>query len=243
MLAIFKREMRSYFTTATGYIFLAVSLALFGGILGATTLMQGSGKTDLYFSFVLISFVVILPILTMKTFSEEKKTKTEQLLLTAPVSVTKMVFGKYLAAFAMFMIVIVSSMIYYIPLYQYTVDDYISSTMPPSMVMILGNTFALVLIGMAFIAIGMFISALTENQFAAIVGTLGVLAALFVLGIISAYIPNEAIRYIFSFVSVYDRYIGFTYGMFDFGALIYYLALAGAFIFLTIRVFISRRYR
>ena len=243
MLAIFKREMRSYFTTATGYIFLAVSLALFGAALGATTLLQSSSDTSTYFIFKLVILIVILPILTMKIFSEEKKTKTEQLLLTAPVSIPKMVLGKYLAAFCMYLIVILVSMVNYIPLYQYTVDDYISSTMPPSMVMILGNTFALVLIGMAFIAIGMFISALTENQFAAIVGTLGVLAALFVLGIISAYIPNEAIRYIFSFVSVYDRYIGFTYGMFDFGALIYYLALAGAFIFLTIRVFISRRYR
>ena len=235
--------MRSYFTTATGYIFLAISLALFGGILGATTLMQGTAKTDLYFMFVLLALVVIIPILTMKMFSEEKKTKTEQLLLTAPVSVVKMVFGKYLAAFAMFMIVIASSMIYYIPLYQYTVDDYLPNTMPPSMVMILGNTFALILVGMAFIAIGMFISSLTDNQFAAIVGTLGIFAALFVLGILSAYIPNEPVRYIFSFLSVYSRYEGFTYGIFDFGALIYYIALTGAFIFLTIRVFISRRYR
>ena len=243
MLAIFKREMRSYFTTATGYIFLAISLALFGGILGATTLMQGTARTDTYFVFALLSFVVILPILTMKMFSEEKKTKTEQLLLTAPVSVVKMVFGKYLAAFAMFMIVIASSMLYYIPLYQYAVDDYRPNTMPPNMVMILGNTFALILVGMAFIAIGMFISSLTENQFAAIVGTLGIFAALFVFGILASFIPNEAIRYIFSFLSVYSRYEGFTFGMFDFGALVYYIALAGAFIFLTIRVFISRRYR
>ncbi len=235
--------MRSYFTTATGYIFLAVSLALFGAILGATTLMRGTADTGLYFTFVLISLMVVLPILTMKTFSEEKKTKTEQLLLTAPVSVPKMVFGKFLAAFAMFMIVIVSSMIYYIPLYQYTIDDTLSSTMPPSMVMILGNTFALILVGMAFIAIGMFISALTENQFAAIVGTLGVLAALFVLGMISSYLPTESLVYLFSFLSVYNRFTAFTYGMFDFGALIYYLAMTGAFIFLTIRVYITRRYR
>lgn len=243
MLAIFKREIRSYFTTGTGYIFLAIALALFGGVLGTTTLMQGNADTSMYFIIVLLSFVVVIPILTMKMFSEEKKTKTEQLLLTAPVPVVKMVFGKYLAAFTMFMIVIVSSMVYYIPLYQYAVDDYMPNTMPPSMVMILGNTFALVLVGMAFIAIGMFISSLTENQFAAIVGTLGIFAALFVLGLLSSYIPNEPIRYIFSFLSVYSRFEGFTYGVFDFGALVYYIALTGSFIFLTIRVFISRRYR
>ena len=107
MLAIFKREMRSYFTTATGYIFLAVSLALFGAALGATTLLQSSSDTSTYFIFKLVILIVILPILTMKIFSEEKKTKTEQLLLTAPVSIPKMVLGKYLAAFCMYLIVMV----------------------------------------------------------------------------------------------------------------------------------------
>ena len=243
MLAIFKREMRGYFTTATGYIFLAVSLALLGAILGATTLMQGTASTGTYFIFMLVVLVVILPILTMKTFSEEKRTKTEQLLLTAPVSITKMVFGKFLAAFTMFMIVVVASMLNYIPLYAYTYKDALNTTMPPNFVMILGSTFAIVLVGMCFIAIGMFISSLTENQFAAIVITFGVLAALLFISVFNSYIPSAAIRGIFDWFSVYNRFYNFTYGLFDFGALIYYLSVAGVFVFLTIRVFEARRYR
>lgn len=242
MLAIFKREMRSYFTTATGYIFLAVSLALFGAALGATTLLQSSSDTSTYFIFKLVILIVILPILTMKIFSEEKKTKTEQLLLTAPVSIPKMVLGKYLAAFCMYLIVILVSMVNYIPLYQYAVKDSIN-TMPPSFTMILGSTFALVLVGMSFIAIGMFVSALTENQFAAVVITLGILIGLLCISIFNSFISSAAIKTIFDFFSIYSRFGSFTYGRFDFGALLYYLSIAGVFVFLTMRVFEARRYR
>ena len=242
MLAIFKREMRSYFTTATGYIFLAVSLALFGAALGATTLLQSSSDTSTYFIFKLVILIVILPILTMKIFSEEKKTKTEQLLLTAPVSIPKMVLGKYLAALCMFLIVVVVSMVNYIPLYQYAVKDSIN-TMPPSFTMIIGSTFAILLVGMSFIAIGMFVSALTENQFAAVVITLGVLVALLCVSIFNGYIGSPAIKAILDFFSIYSRFGNFTYGLFDFGALLYYVSIAGVFVFLTMRVFETRRYR
>ncbi|MBQ8392286.1 MAG: ABC transporter permease [Clostridia bacterium] len=243
MLAIFKREMRSYFTTATGYIFLAVSLALLGAMFGATTFLQATSEAGTYFLFMLAILVIILPILTMKTFSEERRTKTDQLLLTAPVPVTKMVLGKYLAAFTMFMIVVLLSMLNYIPLSAYAVEDAYGSTSSPNFVMILGSTFAIILVGMCFIAIGMFISSLTENQFAAIVITLGVLAALLCISIFNSFISSSAVRAILDWFSVYSRFYNFTYGLFDFGALIYYLSVAGVFVFLTIRVFIARRFR
>jgi ABC-2 type transport system permease protein len=178
----------------------------------------------------------------MKIFSEEKKTKTEQLLLTAPVSIPKMVLGKYLAAFCMYLIVMVVSMLNYIPLYQYAVKDSIN-TMPPSFTMILGSTFALILVGMSFIAIGMFVSALTENQFAAVVITLGILIGLLCISIFNSFISSAAIKTIFDFFSIYSRFGSFTYGRFDFGALLYYFSIAGVFVFLTMRVFEARRYR
>jgi ABC-2 type transport system permease protein len=109
--------------------------------------------------------------------------------------------------------------------------------------MILGSTFAIVLVGMCFIAIGMFISSLTENQFAAIVVTFGVLAGLLCISLFNSYIPSAAVRGIFDWFSIYNRFYNFTYGLFDFGALIYYLSVAGVFVFLTIRVYEARRYR
>jgi ABC-2 type transport system permease protein len=115
--------------------------------------------------------------------------------------------------------------------------------MPPNFVMILGSTIAILLVGMSFIAIGMFVSSLTENQFAAVVITFGILAALLCITIFNGYINSAAIRLILDWFSIYNRFYNFTYGLFDFGALIYYLSVSGVFVFLTIRVFESRRYR
>ena len=101
---------------------------------------------------------------------------------------------------------------------------------------------ALLLVGMCFIAIGIFISSLTENQFAAIVITILVLLLLFVINLFNSLIDVYAIRVILDWLSIYARYTSFTNGIFDIGALIYYISLAGVFLFLTVRVFESRKY-
>ena len=95
MIAIFKKEMKLYFTTATGYIFLAVALLASGFILAINTYLMSepSSNTTGYFSFILIMMMVFLPILTMRSFSDEKRTKTDQLLFTAPVPVVSLVIG------------------------------------------------------------------------------------------------------------------------------------------------------
>jgi hypothetical protein len=82
-----------------------------------------------------------------------------------------------------------------------------------------------------------------ENQFAAVVITFGILAALLCITIFNGYINSAAIRLVLDWFSIYNRFYNFTYGLFDFGALIYYLSVSGVFVFLTIRVFESRRYR
>ena len=83
MLAIYKREMRSYFTTPIGYIFLAIFFAVSGAVFAYSTLYSMTADTTVYFTFMMFVFVVLLPLLTMKLFSEEKKLRTDQLLLTA----------------------------------------------------------------------------------------------------------------------------------------------------------------
>ena len=103
MLAIYKREMRSYFTGVIGYVFLVLFLAVGGGLFCLTTLFAMNANPATFFTYMLMFFAIILPLLTMKSFSEERKAKTEQLLLTAPVSITGMVIGKFLAAFTMFL--------------------------------------------------------------------------------------------------------------------------------------------
>lgn len=244
MIAIFKREMRSYFTTSTGYVFLAVALVLSGIVFGASTLLLSSSDTGAYFSLLLFVLLVILPILTMKTFSEERKTKTEQLLLTAPITTTQMVLGKFFACLCMFLIFLALSCFNFIPLFSYAdTSSSAVTSLPPNVALIIGNMIAIILVGMSFIAIGMFVSSLTENQFASVVITIAILLVLMLVGIFNSFIDSYAVRMVLSWLSIYDRYTNFTYGIFDIGALIYYLSVCGVFLFLTVRIYESRRYR
>ena len=103
MGAIYRREMRSYFTTPIGYVFMIVFLMLASSVFCLTTIQLGQGSNIMmYFTILIFLLIIIIPILTMKSFSEEKKMRTEQLLLTSPVSIAGMVAGKYFAAMTMY---------------------------------------------------------------------------------------------------------------------------------------------
>ena len=169
MLAIFKREMRSYFTGIIGYAFLVIYLVAAGVLFSYTTLFAMSANVTTYFTLMLIFAAVILPILTMKSFSEERKTKTEQLILTAPVSIPGMVVGKFLASYAMFAGATLFTSLYFLLLTPYA---------PLKVWTLVGNIVALLLVGMVFIAIGLFVSSLTENQLSAAVGTIAIILGL-----------------------------------------------------------------
>ena len=233
MLAIYKRELRSYFTTPIGYVFIAVFLAVSGFSFALTTLQTQSSDVSLYFQFLMFAYIVILPLLTMKTFAEERRTRTEQLLLTAPVSLTGMVLAKFLAAFTMFFGTLLVSAVYFFPLSLYGEVNW------PR---VWGSMFAMVLIGMTFIAIGIFVSSLTENQFTASLGTIGILLALMIVAMVNSLIDSYVVRSVLDWISIYSRYANFTYGIFDFGAVVYYISICVVFLFLTVRVFEKRRW-
>ena len=166
MLAIYKREMRSYFTSWIGYIFLAIAIAISAFIFCLSTFLYGTGTSDTasYFSMMIYLMIIFIPILTMRSFSEERKQKTEVLLMTSPVSSLSMVLGKYLSALTMFAIYIVFSLINLIPLCAHATFDTISDTMNINGGMIFGSYIALFLVGAAFIAIGIFVSSLQKTN-------------------------------------------------------------------------------
>jgi len=235
MLAIYKREMLAYFTTPIGYIFLVVFLAFSGFVYGLTTLLIASSDTSTYFTFLMFVFVIMLPLLTMKSLSEERRTRTEQLLLTSPVSLLSIVAAKYLAALTMFAGALLISCVNFFSLYKYAEET-------PNGAVIIGNLIAIFFVGMAFLAIGIFISSLTENQVVAALGTIGVLAGLLVVGLLNSIIDNYVIRTVLSWLSIYSRYINFTYGIFDIAAAVYYLSICLVFLFLTVRNYERRRW-
>lgn len=241
MFAIYKKEMRSYFTTPTGYIFMAVFLALSGFIFSLSTLLMESSDISMYCMIMMFVYIVILPLLTMKALSDEKRTRTEQLLLTAPVSLTNMIMAKFMASITMFIGTLLISSLNFYTLYKFAELNYKDEpTVNPAI--LFGNMLALFLIGMCFIAIGLFVSSLTENQFVAAIATIGILLFLLVIGFLNSLIDSYVIRTVISWVSIFNRYQNFTYGVFDVNATIYYLSISVVFIFLTIRIYEKRRW-
>lgn len=235
MLAIYKKEMHSYFTTPLGYIFLAASLVISAIIFSLTTLFSGTANTSGYFQLMIYFMAFFLPILTMRAFSEERRSKTDQLLFTSPVSIFSLVLGKFFAAFTMLVIYMGSSLINLIPLYIH------KGASAPNSAIIIGNMLAMLFVGMCFIAVGIFASSLTENSAASFLITTAILIVLLIINLLNAFIPFEWLRTVLAWLSIYARFINFTYGIFDIGAVIYYLSITFIFLFITERLFQVRR--
>ena len=234
MLAIYKRELRSYFTSVIGYVFLVLFLAVAGAVFCYTTLFSMSADMTGFFTFMLIFSAVVLPLLTMKSFSEERKIKTEQLLLTAPVSLTGMVLGKFLAAMTVFAGVAIFTSLYALVLIPYA---------SLKVALLFGNLISILLVGMTFITIGLFVSAMTENQLAAAVGTIAIILAFLGISLLNALLPSAYwLRYVFNCLSLFSRYQNFVNGIFDISALLYYISVSGIFLYLTVRIYDRRRY-
>lgn len=233
MLAIYKKEMRTYFTTAVGYVFIAVFLAVSGFMFAFSTFQSQTADVSGYFQLMIFGYIVIVPLLTMRSFSEERRTRTEQLLMTSPVSISSMIFAKFLAAFTMFGGTVLVSCLYYLPLFKYG---------EPNVGKAVGCLIAMLLIGMCFIAVGIFVSTLTESTVTASIGTMAILIGFVAAAIFNNLIDSYLIRYVLNWISVYSRYVNFTYGIFDIAATVYYLSITAIFLFLSIRVYERRRY-
>ena len=246
MLAIFKKELRSYFLNAIGYVYVGIFLAVSALLCCYTTLGSGTYDTTNYFAFIPVIFIILIPLLTMRLFAEEKKLRTEQLLMTAPVSITGMVVGKFLAAFTLFAIGVLVSLVNFIPLCIYAYIDGVNaatvSGLGPVASMIFSNTIGLLLMGAAFIAIGIFVSSLTENQLAAAIITVTIISSMLLLSLVNSYIGNYVIRTIIDWVCFMSRYGKFQAGVFDPSALLYFVSISGVFLFLTVRVYDKRRW-
>lgn len=234
MLAVFKKELRSYFTSVIGYVFLVLFLALSAIILVTTTLYSMTADVTAFFMIMMFVSAIVLPLLTMKSFSEEKRSKTEQLLLTAPVSIIGIVMGKFLAAYTVFAACMVLDTLYCLVLMNYAVLKIGT---------LFGCLLAVLLVGLVYIAIGLFVSALTENQLTAAIGTMGIILAFLGIGLVAMVIPaSYSVRYVFNFLSIFTRFQAFLSGYIDFASVIYYLSVAAIFVYLTIRIYDRRRY-
>ena len=242
MGGIYKREMTAFFTSPTGYVFSAIFFAISGICFSYLTIGSSTTDTSAYFSTMLLFFVVLIPLLTMKLLSEERKTKTEQILLTSPVSLLGIISAKFFAAYTIFSgTLILSSVINMFSLHSIAKEqEYVITKM--NLPTVVGSVVGILLIGGVFIAIGLFISALTENQIVAAVLSIGAFVLIMASGALAQGISNEFVRVVLKWLSVNSRYASFVNGVFDIPAVIYYISLIVVFIFLTVRIYEKRRW-
>lgn len=238
MKAIYKRELRSYFQSMIGYVFIAF-LALFVGIYFLAYNLNGGYP---YFSYCLygVSFILMIavPVLTMKCFAEERKNKSDQLLLTSPVSLTEIVVGKYLAMVTVFLISMLLFCFYPLVIKMngtaYLKVDYLAM-------------FAFFLLGCVYISIGMFLSALTESQIIAAISTFGVLMVLWLWEGIASLLPSNAVgTFLAGIMEKTELSHIFTDIFFNnllsISGLIFYVSLIVLFNFFTVQSIQKRRW-
>lgn len=242
MLAIYKRELRSYFITPIGYVFCGMFLCVSGLLFGyfnlylpanSSSTVDSSSCLYTYFYFLVWVFAIILPLITMRSLSEERRSRTEQLLMTSPVSIAGMIIGKYLAAVTIYVCTFLVNSINFFFLYLYCT---------PNTEAIFADLFGLLLLGCAFIAVGIFLSALTENQLIAAISSIGVNAVLLLLNVLADVISVESVRNLLNWLSVLDRYEKILAETFDLTSVVYFISLAALFIFLTVRIYEKRRW-
>ena len=243
MLSLYLKEVKTYLSSLVGYIFIAVFLVVTGLFLWVfpnfnNVLFSGMADLQGLFNLSRFLFLLLIPAITMRSFSEEKKTGTMELLFTKPLSDNQIIVAKFLSSLTLLVIALIPTLIYIISVYQLgnpvgNID--MGSTW--------GSYLGLVLFGSAFIAIGLFVSSITTNQIVA-----------FILAATFCFILTFAFEFIYSFdalgnfgyfvkaIGIDHHYISISKGVVDSRDLIYFFSLIFIFLFGTKVVLISRKW-
>ncbi len=286
MLAVYKRELQSYFSSMTGWVCVAFFLIVAGLYMYVNNFTSLFTNFEYTLSSISFCFTIMVPLMTMRILAEERRQKTDQLLLTAPVSVEKIVIGKYLAVFTVFLFGMMVLLAYPLILTMYGEVNLLQTY---------GAWLAFLLMGGAYLAIGVFMSSLTESQMISAVVTFLTLLLLFFMADLSAMLPRAAgqqwlifcgllwvscfliflslkniyppiyigcggqivltllykfkplvfenrIAGICEWLSPTARFLGFVNGIFDVSNIVYFVSVAGLFVFLTIQIVKRRRW-
>ena len=235
MSAVFKREFKTFFTSPIAYFILAIIFFFAGQAFVLANVQYGMADLSYVFNMLFtVVLLIILPILSMRLFSEEKRQKTDQALLTAPVSLTGIAMGKFLAALSVFAVSISITLVFAI---------IIATQVTPDWMVIIGNFVGMLLLGGTILSVGLLISSLTESQFIAALGTFVVSFGLLNIdGVTSLFGSGKVLTAIVDFLSISQRYNDFTIGVLHYDDILFFLTVQALFIFLTVRVLDSKRW-
>ncbi len=233
MSAILKRELASYFSSPVGYVVTAAFMVFSGLYFYFYCLYSGTSNMYNVFQHMFMIVLFIIPIITMRLFSEDKKSKTDQALLTAPVGIPSIVAAKYFSAMVMFLICLSS----------YIIEGIVLSFLAqPDWSVILGNIFGMMLMGSAFVAIGVFISSLTESVIVAAIFSFVVNILISMADMVSSTVNWQFLKDVIYSVSFYSRYDNLALGLISLSDVVFFLSVTFLFLFLTDRVLERRRW-
>ena len=232
MLAIFKREFKSYFKTPIGYIVLAAYYLILGIFFTAIFTEGTPGVHMLVLSMsIVVAFTV--PIITMRLMSEDRRSKVDQILLTSPVRLTGIVLGKFFAAMCVYALGFAPTVIFELIVAGYVKVNVFSYVYA---------LFGMMLLGAACIAIGMFISSLTESPAVSAIVTLVVSILLIYMSVFSTMVNVKWISKILEKAAFFEVLESFGKTVFSVSDVVYFLSIAAAFLFLTVRSLEKRRW-
>ena len=234
MRAIWKRELQAYFYTPVGYVFMGVFLLLSSAMFYTSIMLSRSSDLPTFVGLMSYLWMLLCPVLTMRLLAEERQKRTDQLLLTSPVSLPAVVMGKYLAAVSVMLLTVLLTGLFVLIVGLY------GAVYPGELFV---SYLGFVLQGCAFIALDLFLSGCASNQVTAAVMAFGANLLLWMLDLLEGAVSIAWVQEALSFLSLYARSEPFLMGQLSFAGVGYFLSFAAAFIALTIHVLDSRRYR
>ncbi len=233
MGAILKRELGAYFSSATAYVVMAVYFFFSGLFFNFYCISANSSSLSYVYGNMFYIILFLIPIITMKTFAEEKKQKSDQALLTAPTSLTEIVLGKFLGAFCLYAICCCIFLVYAVV---------ISFFASPEWSVILCTFIGILLLGGSLIAINVFISVMTESMVVAAVIGMGVGLVISMTNYLISLIQVDWIANILNKINFLSYYENFTYGILSIVDVVFFLSVTALFLFFTVRVLEKRRW-
>jgi ABC-2 type transport system permease protein len=233
MNSIMRRELSSFFLSPIAYVILAVYILIYGIFYNGVFVAYGVTNLQFSMSNLLIVFIFLMPLLTMRSLSEERKMGTEELLMTSPITTSQIVLGKFFALLISLLIMLGVSLIHLVIAISFGMPD-----MGP----IISSYVGLLLAGAVFISIGLFASSLSDNQIVSGLVGFGILLFFWLIEILGNSLGGK-LGEIINNLALLKHYEDFNKGVIDTGNLVFYLSILGVFLFLTIRRVESRRWR
>lgn len=233
MIAIMKREFSSFFVTPVGYVILAIYWFFTGMYFTSACISEGASNLTSVFGSSFFVLLFIIPLMTMRSFSEEKKQKTDRLLITSPVGISSIVMGKFMGALMMFAACLSIFVVYGVVL---------SFFGDPNWSLLVSSLLGILLFGTVLIAIGIFISSLTENQIIAAIVTLAIGVLIYLIDTFAAMISVSWLQNFLLRLSFVGAYTNFSAGIINISDIVFDVSVTALFLFLTVRV-LNMRHR